>query len=168
MDADGEPVLLDRQDRALWDHAQIEEGCGLIADALRQGPPGPYAVQAAIAALHGEASSGATTDWPQIAALYDVLYSLRRTPVVALNRAVAVAEWPAVSRRVLPHRRDPAGKWDWKSLGGHCSRPLTSLAPGDLLAPVVELSLPAVHLSHATQAWDGSVSEKSTPEARRA
>jgi RNA polymerase sigma-70 factor (ECF subfamily) len=91
VDADGEPVLLDRQDRALWDHAQIEEGCGLIADALRQGPPGPYAVQAAIAALHGEASSGATTDWPQIAALYDVLYSLRRTPVVALNRAVAVA-----------------------------------------------------------------------------
>lgn len=87
----GAIVLLDDQDRDRWDRAMIEEGSGLVVTALTGGPPGPYGVQAAIAALHDEADSVATTDWPQIVALYDVLRALDPSPVVALNRAVAVA-----------------------------------------------------------------------------
>ncbi|MEV0383846.1 DUF6596 domain-containing protein [Nonomuraea sp. NPDC050643] len=88
---DGELVLLDDQDRGRWDRAMIEEGQSLVLVALTGGPPGLYGVQAAIAALHDEAADVATTDWPQIVALYDVLLTLAPSPVVALNRAVAVA-----------------------------------------------------------------------------
>ncbi|MFC4123013.1 RNA polymerase sigma factor [Nonomuraea zeae] len=88
---DGELVLLDDQDRGRWDRSMIEEGQGLVLVALTGGPPGLYGVQAAIAALHDEAGSVASTDWPQIVALYDVLLTLAPSPVVALNRAVAVA-----------------------------------------------------------------------------
>ncbi|HEX4103797.1 MAG TPA: RNA polymerase sigma factor [Pseudonocardiaceae bacterium] len=87
----GELVLLADQDRALWDRGLIEEGRALVVTALGGGAPGPYALQAAIAALHDEAVSVATTDWPQIVALYDVLGSVAPSPLVALNRAVAVA-----------------------------------------------------------------------------
>ncbi|MER7333611.1 MULTISPECIES: DUF6596 domain-containing protein [unclassified Micromonospora] len=88
---DGELVLLDDQDRGHWDRAMIEEGIGLVRVALTGGPPGRYGVQAAIAALHNEAADVATTDWPQIVALYDVLLALTESPIVAVNRAVAVA-----------------------------------------------------------------------------
>ncbi|MFI7113160.1 RNA polymerase sigma factor [Nonomuraea sp. NPDC050227] len=88
---EGEPVLLGEQDRGLWDRAMIEEGSALVVTALTGGPPGPYAVQAAIAALHDEAPDLAATDWPQVVALYDVLLVLDPSPVVALNRAAAVA-----------------------------------------------------------------------------
>ncbi len=88
---DGEVVLLDEQDRARWDRGMIAEGRDLVAVALTGGPPGPYGVQAAIAALHDESVSLDTTDWPQIVALYDVLLALVPSPIVALNRAVAVA-----------------------------------------------------------------------------
>ncbi|MFZ0121965.1 MAG: RNA polymerase sigma factor [Pseudonocardiaceae bacterium] len=87
----GELVLLADQDRALWDRGLIEEGRALVVTALGGGAPGPYALQAAIAALHDEAVSVATTDWPQIVALYDVLGTVAPSPLVALNRAVAVA-----------------------------------------------------------------------------
>jgi RNA polymerase sigma-70 factor, ECF subfamily len=87
----GELVLLADQDRALWDHGLIEEGRALVVTALGGGAPRPYALQAAIAALHDEAVSVATTDWPQIVALYDVLGTVAPSPLVALNRAVAVA-----------------------------------------------------------------------------
>ncbi|MFD3979570.1 RNA polymerase sigma factor [Streptomyces griseus] len=88
---EGEPVLLEDQDRGCWDGAMIEEGRALVVRALTGGPAGPYGVQAAIAALHDEAADVAATDWPQIVALYDVLLTLTPSPVVALNRAVAVA-----------------------------------------------------------------------------
>ncbi|MEU6076242.1 sigma-70 family RNA polymerase sigma factor [Micromonospora sp. NPDC047074] len=88
---DGELVLLDEQDRARWDHPMIGEGRDLVPVALTGGPPGPYGVQAAIAALHVSAPDLAGTDWPQIVALYDVLHALAPSPVVALNRAAAVA-----------------------------------------------------------------------------
>ncbi|GAA1657780.1 RNA polymerase sigma factor [Nonomuraea maheshkhaliensis] len=87
----GELVLLGDQDRALWDRPMIEEGQALVVTALTGGSPGPYGVQAAIAALHDEAPGWPATDWPQIVALYDVLLALAPSPVVALNRAVAVA-----------------------------------------------------------------------------
>ncbi|MEU6642701.1 DUF6596 domain-containing protein [Saccharomonospora sp. NPDC046836] len=88
---EGEWVPLEEQDRGRWDRAMIEEGRGLVEAALTGGPPGPYGVQAAIAALHDEATDLAGTDWPQIVALYDVLLALAPSPVVAVNRAVAVA-----------------------------------------------------------------------------
>ncbi|WP_436847235.1 RNA polymerase sigma factor [Streptomyces buecherae] len=90
-DPDGALVLLDEQDRTRWDRPMIEEGRDLVVRALRGGPPGPYGVQAAIAALHDEAADLASTDWPQMVALYDVLLALTPSPVVALGRAVAVA-----------------------------------------------------------------------------
>lgn len=88
---DGAVVLLDDQDRGRWDHAMIDEGRALVVAALRGPAPGPYAVQAAIAALHDEAPDVASTDWPQVVALYDVLLRMVPSPVVALNRAAAVA-----------------------------------------------------------------------------
>ncbi len=90
-DADGVPILLDEQDRGLWDRLQIAEGLDLVERALRQGRIGPYQLQAAIAALHARAPTADATDWPQIAALYGVLEQSLPTPVVKLNRAVAVA-----------------------------------------------------------------------------
>src|SRR5690606_42087710 len=86
----GEMILLDEQDRGLWDRDMIEEGLALVPAALAGGPPGPYAVQAAIAALHDEAADVATTDWPQIVALYDVLLAIAPSPIVELNRAAAI------------------------------------------------------------------------------
>lgn len=87
----GELVLLEDQDRDRWDRAMIEEGQDLVVVALTGGPPGRYGVQAAIAALHDEAADVESTDWAQIVSLYDVLLALTPSPVVALNRAVAVA-----------------------------------------------------------------------------
>jgi RNA polymerase sigma-70 factor (ECF subfamily) len=91
MTADGELVLLDDQDRSLWNRAQIEEGCRLVEKALKVGPVGPYQLQAAIAAVHGEALTAGETDWPQIVGLFDLLMMVEPTPIVKLNRAVAVA-----------------------------------------------------------------------------
>jgi RNA polymerase sigma-70 factor (ECF subfamily) len=86
-------VLLADQDRGLWDREAIARGVAGVERALRMGrPPGRFALQAAIAAVHAEAPSAAATDWPQILALYDELMRRAPTPVVALNRAVAVAE----------------------------------------------------------------------------
>jgi RNA polymerase sigma-70 factor (ECF subfamily) len=90
-DAEGALVLLAEQDRSRWDGAQIAEGAALVEQALRGRPLGAYAVQAAIAALHAQARSAGETDWPQIAALYGVLAGIHPSPVVALNRAVAIA-----------------------------------------------------------------------------
>ncbi|HEY8369073.1 MAG TPA: RNA polymerase sigma factor [Thermodesulfobacteriota bacterium] len=90
-DDEGAIVLLEDQDRSRWDRAKIAEGAALVERALAGWPPGKYAIQAAIAALHCEAKSAAETDWPQIAALYGLLASLYPSPVVELNRAVAVA-----------------------------------------------------------------------------
>ena len=89
--ANGDVVLLEAQDRALWDHAQIEEGTALVHAALVRGAPGTYALEAAIAAVHSESASAKDTDWPQIAGLYQRLLELHPSPIVALNRAVAVA-----------------------------------------------------------------------------
>jgi len=87
----GELVLLADQDRSLWDRAQIEEGRALVERALSSRRVGPYTLQAAIAAVHAEAPSAGATDWEQIVGLYDVLARVDPTPVVELNRAVAVA-----------------------------------------------------------------------------
>ena len=88
---DGELVLLEDQDRELWNRDQIEEGSSLVERALSSRQFGPYTLQAAIAALHAEASDAGATDWPQIVGLYDVLARVEPSPVVELNRAAAVA-----------------------------------------------------------------------------
>ncbi len=90
--ADGAPVLLSDQDRTRWDRTLIDEGQALVRACLRRNSPGPYQVQAAINAVHSDARSAADTDWRQTLVLYDHLFALTPTPVVALNRAVALAE----------------------------------------------------------------------------
>ena len=92
FDADGNIVLLDDQDRGLWDHKMIAEGLALIDKAMRHRRRGPYQVQAAIAALHARAARPEDTDWAQIDLLYAALESLQPSPVVTLNRAVAVSK----------------------------------------------------------------------------
>jgi len=88
----GELILLENQDRALWNRSQIAEGVALVEKALKSRRFGPYTLQAAIAAVHAEAESAAATDWRQIVALYNQLLRIQPSPVVHLNRAVAIAE----------------------------------------------------------------------------
>jgi RNA polymerase sigma-70 factor (ECF subfamily) len=130
-DAAGDLVLLDAQDRGRWDRALAAEGCAFAERALRERrpgePPGPYALQAAIAAVHAEAPDAASTDWAQIVGLYDVLLRVAPTPVVALNRAVAVAM---------------------------CDGPAAGLALVDALLadPATGAALAGYHLAHAARA----------------
>ncbi len=91
-DGAGQLVRLADQDRALWDRGLIDEGQAIVRRCLARRQPGPYQIQAAINAVHGDAAAAAQTDWGQILALYDQLMAMAPTPVVALNRAVAVAE----------------------------------------------------------------------------
>jgi RNA polymerase sigma-70 factor, ECF subfamily len=97
----GEIVLLEEQDRSRWHRDQIAEGLELVENALGRGARGPYALQAAIAALHAQAKSVQETDWHQIAALYELLWRVQPSPVVELNRAVAVAMANGLSEGLL-------------------------------------------------------------------
>jgi RNA polymerase sigma-70 factor (ECF subfamily) len=115
LDGSGDIVLLEDQDRTRWDRAQIDEGAALVEAALSEGgrPPGSYALQAAIAALHTQARTAGATDWTQIAALYGVLARVHPSPVVELNRAVAVAMSGGIERGLalldeLDHRGELA------------------------------------------------------------
>ncbi|MGW4488706.1 RNA polymerase sigma factor [Amycolatopsis sp. NPDC004368] len=111
LSEDGELVLLADQDRARWDAVQIEEGTALLTDTLRLAGPTRYGVQAAIAAVHAEAASWEDTDWVEIVGLYDVLRRLWPSPVVDLNRAIAVGfrDGPAAGLAALaPLLDDPA------------------------------------------------------------
>ena len=85
-------MLLGEQDRTRWDRALIAEGQAIVRACLRRDQPGPYQLQAAINAVHADASTFEQTDWPQIVALYDQLLAIAPTPVVALNRAIAIGE----------------------------------------------------------------------------
>jgi RNA polymerase sigma-70 factor, ECF subfamily len=106
--ADGRLLLLEEQDRSRWDRQAIGEGRQLVDQALRRGRPGRFALQAAIAAVHAEAPSYAATDWPEVLGLYDLLLAVWPSPVVALNRAVAVAmvKGPAAGLAVLEEVAD--------------------------------------------------------------
>ena len=100
---EGEVVLLEDQDRALWNREQIDEGTRLVERALSSGRSGPYAIQAAIAAVHAESPTPAATDWNEIVGLYDVLTGMTPSPVVELNRAVAIAmrDGPAAGLEIV-------------------------------------------------------------------
>jgi RNA polymerase sigma-70 factor (ECF subfamily) len=92
LDPEGELVLLEDQNRSLWDGGEIAEGLALVEESLRSGGARPYALQAAIAALHARAATASETDWRQMAELYRLLLGLQPSPVIELNRAVAVAQ----------------------------------------------------------------------------
>ena len=99
----GELILLEQQDRSLWNQTQIAEGLALVERALTSGRAGSYSIQAAIAAVHAEATDPAQTDWPQIAGLYDALMRIEPSPVVELNRAAAIAmrDGPAAGLKLI-------------------------------------------------------------------
>jgi RNA polymerase sigma-70 factor (ECF subfamily) len=103
MTADGSPVLLADQDRSHWDRALVAEGLDILRACLRRNRPGPYQLQAAIQAVHSDAATFEATDWRQVVTLYDQLLSMAPTPVVALNRAIAVGEvdGPAVALELV-------------------------------------------------------------------
>ena len=119
--AEGELILLDRQDRSLWNRDRIAEGIALTEGTLRSHHFGAYTLQAAIAVVHAESSSAASTDWRQITLLYDRLMRIQPSPVVELNRAVAVAMhespargfvssmtfWRARNSPIIPLRTPP-------------------------------------------------------------
>jgi len=100
---DGDVILLEDQDRGLWNRQQIGEGTRLVEQSLSTGRAGPYAIQAAIAAVHAEAPNAAATDWDEIVGLYDVLMEMSPSPVVELNRAVAIAmrDGPAAGLAII-------------------------------------------------------------------
>ena len=103
IDSTGQLVLLAEQDRRLWNHALVAEGQAIVRQCLRLNRPGPYQIQAAINAVHSDAPTAAETDWRQILTLYDHLMQLAPGPIVALNRAVALAEvrGPEAALRVV-------------------------------------------------------------------
>ncbi|MEO8608164.1 MAG: RNA polymerase sigma factor [Chloroflexota bacterium] len=113
VDDDGELVLLEDQDRSLWDQTEIAEGLALLDQALHQRQPGQYQIQAAITALHARAARAEDTDWPQIAALYGELARTLPTPVIALNWAVAIAMSEGYARGLqIMDTLDEEGKLD--------------------------------------------------------
>ena len=106
----GDLILLEDQDRSLWNRSQIAEGVSLVQRALSTGQVGPYTIQAAIASVHAQAPSSTATDWAQIVQLYDMLMQSNPSPVVELNRAVAVAMRDGPFSRPGSHRRDPRAR----------------------------------------------------------
>jgi RNA polymerase sigma-70 factor, ECF subfamily len=112
-DAAGDLILLEDQDRARWDHAAIDEGVAILDRAVARRDPGPYQLQAAIAAVHARAPRPEDTDWPEIAALYGALLRMSPTPVIALNRAAAisVADGPAAALPLVKRLRE-SGRLD--------------------------------------------------------
>jgi RNA polymerase sigma-70 factor (ECF subfamily) len=121
FDAQGAAVLLDDQDRDLWDRKAIGEGLALIDKAMRHRRPGPYQVQAAIAALHARAETAAETDWTNIEQLYGALEVMTPSPVITLNRAVAVskARGPAEALAMIEPLETPlAGYFYWHGARG--------------------------------------------------
>jgi RNA polymerase sigma-70 factor, ECF subfamily len=121
----GDLVLLADQDRSRWDRQLIAEGQALVRQCLRRGQPGPYQIQAAINAVHSDAPDAAATDWAQIVALYDQLLAVAPSPVVALHRAVAVAEvhGPAAAL-ALTDRLDLDSYYLYHAVRGHLLRQL--------------------------------------------
>lgn len=150
-DATGALVPLDEQDRSLWDRSAIGEGIAVLSSALERGAAGPYQLQAAIAAVHDEASSTDATDWPQILALYDVLLSTGDNPMVALNRAIAVSmvHGPAAALGIVEtlaadarlrghHRVDAVRAHLHERLGEHAVAARWFLSASDKTASIAE------------------------------
>jgi RNA polymerase sigma-70 factor (ECF subfamily) len=175
-DSGGRLLRLEDQDRSVWDSSAIDEGRTLILNALRLGRPGRYLLQAAIAGLHAEARTYAETDWPQIVTLYDELLRVWPSPVVALNRtvAIAMADGPGMAlREVEELERDPrlagyrylpAIKADLlRRLGRHAEAATAYQAALDLADNATERAYLAGRLAETTAARD----EIRAPQAKR-
>lgn len=151
--AGGDAVPLDEQDRGRWDRAAIREGVSLLESALARGARGPYSIQAAIAALHAEAPRATETDWPQIAALYRVLWPLQPAPAVGLS--LALAEGMAQGLE--------AGLARLAAL----AREGLALEPGPLAATRAELLRHAGRQAEARAAYDAALAATDDPHQRR-
>ena len=143
---DGDLVLLADQDRSGWNRNLIAEGRSLVRACLRRNQPGPYQIQAAINAVHSDAPSESRTDWPQILVLYDQLFALSPTPIVALNRAVALAEVNGPAEALsLVNRLDRTTYYLFHAIRADCSggstvprkrrRPTTPRSPAPRMPP---------------------------------
>jgi RNA polymerase sigma-70 factor (ECF subfamily) len=172
-DAEGRLLLLEEQDRAAWDRTAIQEGHLLVVDAFRTGRPGRYALQAAIAALHAVADSYPKTDWPQVLGLYDELLKVWPSPVVALNRAVAVGmvrgpeaaldELDILERdgRLAGYHYLPAVRADLlRRLGRHREAAAAYRAALDLTDNEAEREFLAARLGEAVDSGSGRSSEE--------
>jgi RNA polymerase sigma-70 factor (ECF subfamily) len=159
VDADGLLVRLGDQDRREWDRALLAEGQGIVRHCLRRNRPGPYQIQAAINAVHADAPTAAATDWRQIVALYDQLLAVTPTPIVALNRAVAVAEvdGPEAALRIVESLA-PSG-----TLGDY---PLLHAIRADLLERLGRRA-DAVTALDAAISGSGNAAERRVLERRR-
>jgi len=166
-DRDGEPVTLEDQDRSRWDHAEIAEGQRVLSGALRAGEPGPYQLQAAIASCHASAGNAADTDWQTIARVYWQLARIAPSPVVELNRAVAVgmAQGPeaglalldtlAASGALAGYRLLPAARADLlRRLGRHSEAAVSYGQALDLAGTVAERRYLARRHAEMTAAAD--------------
>ena len=145
----GDIVLLEEQDRSLWNRMQIDEGLALVDRVLRvRGPVSPYAIQAAIAALHVRAQSAGTTDWRQIVGLYEVLVRLHPSPVIELNHAVAVSmvDGPARALDLLNSLSARGGCRDYHLLSAARGRMLHKLGRGDEALDAYRTALAAAKL----------------------
>ncbi len=171
-DADGRLLVLEDQDRSAWDRVAIEDGHRLVVDAFRTGRVGRYALQAAIASLHALASSYDTTDWPQVLRLYDELLQVWPSPVVALNRAVALSmvrgpdaaldEIEVLERdgRLAEYHYLPAVKADLlRRLDRHREAAVAYRAALDLADNEAERAFLAVRLAEAVNSGSGGSSE---------
>jgi RNA polymerase sigma-70 factor (ECF subfamily) len=150
--ADGTMIRLADQDRTLWDRVLIEEGHELVRACLRRDQPGPFQIQAAIAAVHADAPTAADTDWSQIVALYDLLYAHLPNPVVAMNRAIAIAERDGPAAGLLALEAV-----DTTTLDGYQPYHATR---ADLLAR-------AGHPAEAAAAYDRAIELTTNPTERR-
>jgi predicted RNA polymerase sigma factor len=160
LGADGTLVPLAEQDRSRWDREQIAEGIALVVAALRAGPVGPYQLQAAIAAIHAEATSARRTDWAQIETLYRMLAAIAPGPMITLNHAVALAmvDGPAAGLRMLEplltdrrlrhNHRLPAVRAHLLELAGAAEQAREAYAAAARLAT----SIPEQHYLHARAA----------------
>jgi RNA polymerase sigma-70 factor (ECF subfamily) len=160
VDAEGMPIRLADQDRRRWNQAAIAEGHGIVRHCLRRNRPGAYQIQAAINAVHADAAEAAATDWRQIVALYDRLLAIAPTPMVALNRAVAVAEVDGPAAALALVEALPAGA---AALGEHH---LFHAIRGDLLARLGRRGEAVVALDAAIAATDNAA-ERRLLERRR-
>jgi RNA polymerase sigma-70 factor (ECF subfamily) len=172
LDADGQIVLLDDQDRGRWDRKLIAEGLALIDKAMRHRRPGPYQVQAAIAALHARAETPADTDWAQIDRLYATLERLTPSPVVTLNRAVAVSKvaGPAPALAMIePLAERLSGYFHFHGLVGALNLELGRTAAARVAFDrAIALAGTAAEAAHIRQHLDRLVRDHSTPGETKA
>jgi RNA polymerase sigma-70 factor, ECF subfamily len=168
LDDTGQIVLMEDQDRNLWNRSMIDEGLALIDKAMRHAQPGPYQVQAAIAALHVRAATPAQTDWPQIERLYATLERLQPSPVVTLNRAVALSkvQGPAAALALIEPLADKlSGYFYYHGVKGALLRDLGDVEHArDTYNRAIALANTAAEAAHIRLQLDRLMSDDARPK----